>query len=629
MPSASWSERLRYRFDNFMARGTPAMIGGLGLISLGVIAAAAAILVGLGIRPGGEDQPLGYVEAAWQSLMRTLDSGTMGGDAGWGFRIVMLLVTLGGVFVISALIGVLSAGIDARIDALRQGRSRVVESGHVLVLGWSPKVFTVLSELAVANRNVRRPCVVILAPQGKVAMEAEVRERATTGNLRVVCRNGNPLDEIDLRIGSPETARSIIVLPSEGRAGDIDTIKVLLALAQRVGDSGDAWNVVAAVHDGASVAAARLASGPWARIIQIDDLIARITAQTCRQSGLSIVLSELLDFNGDEIYFAPPGATGAVRYAEALHACVDATGIGIGGADGTIRLNPPADHLVGPGDRLIVIAEDDDRVSYDRAPAAAIDEGAIVQAAPAPAAPERTLVLGWNRRGDRLVRELDHYVASGSTVRVVARSFGAETPADGDHANVTLAAEVGDPCDRALLDRLDSPSYDHVIVLAGESEDDPDGADARTLITLLHLRDIADRSGRDLAIVSEMLEVRNRDLAVATRADDFIVSDRLVSLLMTQFAENPQLEGVFEDLFDPEGAEIYLKAAANYVSLARPVTFHTIIASALRRGETAIGYRLAAQASDPLRAHGVVLNPDKERPVAFGPADKIIVLAAD
>ena len=25
--------------------------------------------------------------------MRTLDAGTMGGDAGWGFRIVMLLVT--------------------------------------------------------------------------------------------------------------------------------------------------------------------------------------------------------------------------------------------------------------------------------------------------------------------------------------------------------------------------------------------------------------------------------------------------------------------------------------------------------------------------------------------------------
>ena len=30
--------------------------------------------------------------------MRTLDAGTVGGDAGWGFRIVMLVVTMAGIF---------------------------------------------------------------------------------------------------------------------------------------------------------------------------------------------------------------------------------------------------------------------------------------------------------------------------------------------------------------------------------------------------------------------------------------------------------------------------------------------------------------------------------------------------
>jgi hypothetical protein len=29
--------------------------------------------------------------------MRTLDAGSMGGDTGWGFRLVMLGVTIGGV----------------------------------------------------------------------------------------------------------------------------------------------------------------------------------------------------------------------------------------------------------------------------------------------------------------------------------------------------------------------------------------------------------------------------------------------------------------------------------------------------------------------------------------------------
>lgn len=629
MPSASWSERLRYRFDNFMARGTSAMVAGLGLVSLGVIGVAAVLVAGLGIRPGGDGAPLGFVEAAWQSLMRALSSGTMALDAGWGFRTVMLLVTLGGVFIFSALIGVLSAGISGRIEALRHGRSRVVESGHILLLGWSPKVFTVLSELAEANANVRHPCAVVLAAENKVAMEAAVSERVAMGNLRVVCRSGSPIDPSDLRIGSPETARSIIVLPSEGKHGDIHTIKTLLAIAQIMGERGGEWNVVAAVRDEANAAAARLASGPWAHVVLIDDIIARITAQTCRQSGLSIVTQELLDFGGDEIYFGAPGAAGEATYGEALQNCSGGTGIGLRAASGALRLNPPADTRLGLGDRLVVIAADDDRVTFGSPPANAVDEAAIVVATPAPAAPERTLVLGWNRRGGKLIAELDNYVAAGSTVRIVAHDFGPAAPISGGKVNLSVVADTGDPRDRATLDGLDVPSYDHVIVLADDSHDDLHVSDAQTLVTLLHLRDIADRSGRDLAIVSEMLDVRNRDLAVATRADDFIVSDRLVSLLLTQIAENPELDAVFDDLFDPEGSEIYLKAAGDYVVPDRPVSFHTIIASALRRGETAIGYRLAALAADASRAHGIVINPEKGRAVAFGPGDKVIVLAED
>ena len=106
-----------------------------------------------------------------------------------------------------------------------------------------------------------------------------------------------------------------------------------------------------------------------------------------------------------------------------------------------------------------------------------------------------------------------------------------------------------------------------------------------------------------------------------------VVSDRLVSLLLTQLAENPELEAVFDDLFDPEGSEIYLKPAEGYVEPGRSVAFRTIIDRALARGETAIGYRLAAQATDAARAHGVVVNPDKDAAVAFGVGDKVIVLA--
>ena len=150
-------------------------------------------------------------------------------------------------------------------------------------------------------------------------------------------------------------------------------------------------------------------------------------------------------------------------------------------------------------------------------------------------------------------------------------------------------------------------------------------SDGRSLVTLLHLRDIREQSGALFSIVSEMQDVRNRVLAEVTRADDFIIGDQLVSLLLTQISENKALNAVFTDLFDPEGSELYLKPARDYVRLDHEVTFGTVVESARRRGEIAIGYR---QPPAPgLTGHGVVTNPAKSKLLRFTDRDSVIVLA--
>jgi ion channel POLLUX/CASTOR len=129
------------------------------------------------------------------------------------------------------------------------------------------------------------------------------------------------------------------------------------------------------------------------------------------------------------------------------------------------------------------------------------------------------------------------------------------------------------------------------------------------------------RRGRNVQIVSEMRDDRDRDLAQLTRADDFVVSEQLVSLLMTQISENRHLESVFADLFDSEGAEIYVRPASYYVRHTPALNFATVIEAARRRGEVAIGYR----AAEPGDGHGVVLNPSKTVPLPQ--IDRVIVLA--
>src|SRR5215510_3653824 len=214
----TWRDKLRYRFENTLSRGTIAIIGWLALLSLVIIAVAALVLAAMrvGQDPADHEHPYGFFEGMWQSMLRTLDPGVFAGDQGWQLRLLMLFVTIGGIFIVSILIGTITSGLEARLTEMRKGRSRVIENGFTLVLGWSSKVYSIVGELLIANENQKDPCIVILAERDKIEMEDDIRAKfASTKNTRVICRSGNPLDLDDLAVVDPHSARSIIVLAPE------------------------------------------------------------------------------------------------------------------------------------------------------------------------------------------------------------------------------------------------------------------------------------------------------------------------------------------------------------------------------------------------------------------------------
>ncbi|MDI6838743.1 MAG: hypothetical protein QMD99_23900, partial [Rhizobiaceae bacterium] len=165
--NTNWRARLRYEFDKSMAAGAVALIGWLALVSLVVIIIAAAFLSLTGVGPD-DGSPVTFIEAAWESLMRTMDAGAMGADQGWSFRGVSLVVTFAGIFVFSALISVISSGLEGKLDELRKGRSHVIENDHTIILNWSASVFDIISELVIANQSRKRARIVIMADKDKV-----------------------------------------------------------------------------------------------------------------------------------------------------------------------------------------------------------------------------------------------------------------------------------------------------------------------------------------------------------------------------------------------------------------------------------------------------------------------------
>lgn len=608
--------------------------GTFGLIlSLALITSLLLVIIALiaQLTPEGQAYPFGQL--IWMGLMRTLDPGTMGGDQGSHiFLLSMLAFTVSGIFFVGALIGIMTTGLDGQIERLRKGRSRVIEQNHTVILGWSAQIFSILGELAIANENQRHAVVAVLADRDKVLMEDEIHERlGHHKHMKFVCRTGSPIDPSDLEIVNPYYAKSLIVLtPENSKTPDSNVIKTILALTRQVEGRNTPFHIVAEIHDPDNLDVANMIGREHVELIHTDKLLVRLTAQTCRQSGLSVIYTDLLDFSGDEIYFqSEPGLTGQT-YGQALLAYEDSAVIGIFFQDGSINLNPPMETIIQSGDQIIAISEDDDTIRLRDNLAASIDESAILDIPPSPPMIEHTALLGWNHRAAKIIRELDTYVAPGSKVTVVTHHIEAEQELQQLAAEIkhqTVELHLGDTTSRYLLENLPLRDIDHLILLSDSDTQDPQQADARTLITLLHLRDISARLGYPFSIVSEMQDVRNRELAEIARADDFIISDKLVSLMLSQVSENKMIALVLEDLFNPEGSEIYLKPAGDYVELGRPVNFYTVVEACRRRGTTAIGYRLRQEADSAEQNYGIHLNPDKSEEFIPTNKDCIILLA--
>ena len=626
----TWRQRLSYYFDNALSKGPLVLIGWLAIAALILVVLATVVsLLVPGVAPDGT----GLKEVFWDFLFQALTPNPFDVTSPLPFLFIMLVVTLGSLFMVSILIGTLTTGIGERLEQMRRGRSHVLENDHTIILGWSHQVFTIVEELVTANENRKNGAVIaILCERDKVDMENDLRSRVpNTKNTRVICRSGSPIDPTDLQIASPHTARAIIILPPEDGEPDSIVIKTILALTNNPNRRPEPYHIVTQISAARNQEVIRMLGNKDAiNAVLTDDVIARVMAQTSHQSGLSVVYTELLNFSGDEIYFKEEQTLSGRTFADSLSVYEDSSVMGLQLADGSIKLNPPMNTRLSPGDKVIAMSADDDTIQLSGLEKHPIQSHLIRSSARRESQPaEKCLILGWNASAATIIRELDHYAPAGSTIMVVAEQSLQETILHSAATrNKTIEFCGGDTSDRALLNTLNIADFDHVLVLA-DTRLDIQSADARTLITLLHLRDIAEKDATPFSIVSEMLDLRNRELAEVVRVYDFIVSDHLISLLMSQLSENGALFDVFTDLFDSLGSEIYLKPAQEYVEIGSPVNFYTVMEAARQRGEIAIGYRIVSQLHNAAKSYGVITNPRKSVEVKFSLQDKIIVLAED
>lgn len=642
----TWIDHGRYRFDGFMARGSRSAFVALTVTFVALFAIISSLRVGV-IAILNEPQierGSGFWRQVYVTFLEISDPGSMAQDvdSSPAVKIFAILAGLAGIVLLSALIAFVTTALDQRMKRMRKGHSRVIETDHSLILGWNDRVVDIIRELIIANESEDTATVVVLADKDKEEMDDLLKlhlpERETT---KVVTRSGSPSALVNLEVVSAETARSVIALaqaaPGDSSEdldrSDMAVIKSVLAVRQTL-HSDRAVPVVAEIFGPQKRELARSIDPAHVVCIDSEEVLAKILVQTSRSEGLAVVYEEMLSFAGAEMYFFADHRPGDA-FADISMRMPDGIPMGIL-SDGRLTLNPDPEATVGEDDSLLVLASDDSAIE--------VRDEALVEPSQCDARParrqlqtERELIVGWTPKIETIISEYGDYVRAGSTIDVVLRSPNADcdrlaAQLDREQRNIGVAVSSCDPFDIEQLRELDPKQYDNIIILSeAGSAGGMEWADAETLLILIQLQHILEDHPRPHpTLIAEVLDSKNRELVTQTGVSEFIISNRLISMLAAQMSEDARLFDVYSTLFSEDGSEVYLKPLSLYFDeIPASLCYGDLIAAAQRRGEVALGYRRIIDSNGIESNFGVRLIPPKVEYLEFDDSDCVIVLAED
>jgi Trk K+ transport system NAD-binding subunit len=535
------------------------------------------------------------------------------------------LITIASLVTGGAMFAFITATTSKKLTDLKRGKGPVVESGHVMILGWGPQVYSILQQLDVANQNSPGTAV-ILSSTPQETMVDEIRNRVgKLKHTKIITRSVEPSNPKILADMSVARAKSVIVLGNKGTPGSITG--VLSALSNLAVDS--TTTVIADVND--TAAANALMQSTQGRVVTVEsqELIAQVTAHACRQPGLAAIYLDLLDFEGNEMYYEPAAEAAGHMFGEALLAYPNASLIGIRRPDGAIWLYPPMNTVINADDYVIAIAQDDDQIIWNKTRPELDSFGAQTALFAAPRTPpSQTLVIGWNSMAKKVLREIGDYATPGSAALVMAQAarVTSDELKDLSTQNMQVITRAYDGSFQELAAALPGSNFDQVIIFGYRGKTQPADADAQTLLSLLAVNTLkqwgAFGYGR-ARIIAEILDSNNVELARVVAVEDLVVSDRLASLMMTQLSQSPHLSPIFQQLFGPGG--VYLSAKPiNYYVPSGEISYAQLVAAGRARGEVIIGYR-DNEAGTGLTA-GIHLNPSKDSTFIAKPSDQAIVI---
>lgn len=598
---------LKYHFENALSKGSNFVLFLLAISSISAVI-MALLESFFGISDGFN------FSTWWNSLTNIIKLGK--GNSGHE-RVITFIYWALNVAISGTIIAFLTAKVVTLFQKLNSGKSQIIDTKHYLILGWNNNIFQIFNEIAEANLNQSKPTVVCFSAFPNTEMQSKLNlSKIKNIRIRIITRSGNLYNENELLRLNMNEAKSIIVLNDESVV-DFNIESTLLVTRKILSDVK--VPVIAQFNNSENI---DIFSRSDKNLLPVNNssVMASITTQAIRNKEISEVILDFLDYDGDEIYFFPPDILAGKTFDQCKLQVMNISIFGIFTNNKSILLNPDGNTIINSDDKLVAIAEDDGLEIFFKNESDIVTQEPQLNKNVDKKEKKSILFLGWSSTGQLVLDGIQQFIDDKSHIGIYHQPNSSMDPPRYKQEFINLSCkEVKSSSSLIDIEYIEKTNVDTIVILQSEQKElNQEKKDTLNLILDLNLNELkkAGKIDKNIRVILHLNDGSKKSLTQKDSSHEFIMSDLLTSLLITQLTDNPFLAGIFDELFQEKGAKICINPLSKFVSISSS-TFEVwqIISHINKNNHSFIGLT---------KNEELILNPNKRMIINYD--DKISII---
>lgn len=524
-------------------------------------------------------------DAFWDSLMQFIDTGNISSvDGSFGLVITFLMVTFIGVCGWGSLIAMINKALQDRINNLSKGNAFIMEKGHSIILGYGEEALTIIEEFLIAKiKNI-----VLLSEHNVDIIRKRVSFIKGYRKSNIIIREGSTSRIENIKLLNIKKCSSISIINND----DTESLNILLALKkilneERDGSNDEKINICLLVHNEDTIEIIKSMEDEnfTVHILYKYELLYKLISQSIIYTGLSSVYEDLFSNDGNDFKIESNHNFEDDIFEEAALKYMNKGIILVGIIENDMEFLkvPDSKYVIKKNDKLVTLYKNNDKndiITVNKNDK--YNNNNIIH---------NILLISEEKNNNDVVREIKEYIENAN---LESLSYDAIKM----HKNKY----------QFLLEKIKSSNITKIVLISEDSI-----TDAKSINILLIIRQIIKKENIQLSILSLLDSIQKRNLIYSDDVRDFIVSGKLIGMLMAQASIDYNILYLFYGLLSKNGKDIIISSYSKYFNDNK--TFKDAYFDLLDRGIIIIGIK---------RYDDILLNPTQD--FLLDSKDEIIII---